>query len=152
MESTSWFYQRIRTWNLFAIVLNLGLKRDIMSQVGYKFYKQFNSNGFKFYYYFVIDIPDQWRNLWSQCNSDQSHFAKPDANPYLTTDFTLIELPVGGPTTNFPISISTPEDNFSLWYRQDSKFRIPKAVLNFYLISPMASDCARRLVNTFFLR
>ena len=43
-------------------------------------------------------------------------------------------------STTIPIQINEPEDGFSLWYRQDTKFRVPKAILNFYLISPLAAD------------
>jgi secreted Zn-dependent insulinase-like peptidase len=71
-------------------------------------------------------------------------FAIPEPNPFLASDFSLFEPSSIAASISVPTKIHCTEEGFSLWYRPDSKFRIPKAVLNFYLVTPLSTDCARK--------
>lgn len=71
-------------------------------------------------------------------NASSESFALPNPNIFLATDFSLLEPPCDSEA--FPVRIDSPEDEFSLWYRQDSKFRIPKAILSFYLVTPLVTE------------
>ncbi len=90
----------------------------------------------------ILEIPEDWKQIWSQGLEGESPFAVPNPNPFLASDFSLLEpSPLG---FSIPVKVDGKHDGFSLWYRQDSKFRIPKAVLNFYLVTPVAADCAQK--------
>lgn len=98
----------------------------------------------------ILDLPEDWKQLWASNFTDgESPFALPEANPYLASDFTLLELPAGlSPASNPSVPIQVENDNgIGLWFRQDSKFRIPKAVINFYLVSPIAMESPKRCVR-----
>lgn len=85
----------------------------------------------------------EWRDLWSK-SMGESPFALPEANPYLASDFTLLTAPSDS-SSSIPTRIVMNEnDGISLWFRQDAKFRIPKAVLNFYLVSPLAMNSPKK--------
>ena len=73
-------------------------------------------------------------------------FSQPEANPYLTTDFSLLEHKAedGNQLPDIPTQIGDPNEGFSLWYRGDNKFRLPKAIISFYLVSPIVTDSAKR--------
>lgn len=89
------------------------------------------------------DIPSQWIELWSNEANGESPFAVPEANNYLASDFSLIEVD-GSSVPDYPVRIEKPEDGFLLWHRPDVKFRIPKAVLSYYLISPAACESPKK--------
>ena len=74
-------------------------------------------------------------------------FAVPEPNPFLASDFSLYDPSPVAASISVPTKIHCTEEGFSLWYRPDSKFRIPKAVLNFYLVTPLSTDCARKYEN-----
>ena len=88
----------------------------------------------------ITDIPAEWFQNW--LNTSPESFALPNPNPFLASDFSLLE-PPSNPET-IPVRIDSPEDEFSLWYRQDSKFRVPKAILSFYLVTPLVTESPHR--------
>lgn len=96
--------------------------------------------------YEAKDIPDEWKQKWSKIVEEESPFAIPDPNPFLASDFSLLEPPSATTVSSVPAKVDCFESGFFLWYRPDSKFRIPKAVLNFYLVTPIAVDSARNAV------
>lgn len=88
----------------------------------------------------ITDIPTEWFQGWN--NASLEPFALPNPNLFLASDFSLIEATCDLPA--FPFRIDNPEDGFSLWYRQDTKFRVPKAILSFYLVTPLVTESPHR--------
>lgn len=89
------------------------------------------------------EIPTQWIELWSQKPTGESPFAVPETNQYLASDFSLIEVD-NSSVPDYPVRIDKPDDGFWLWHRPDIKFRLPKAVLSFYFISPVACETSKK--------
>lgn len=89
------------------------------------------------------EIPKEWTELWTQQNGE-SLFAVPETNQYLASDFSLIQVDSSTSVPDYPVRIDKSDDGFWLWHRPDVKFRIPKAVLSFYLISPVACESPKK--------
>lgn len=92
----------------------------------------------------MLDIPDEWKENWTKTVEGELPFAIPDPNPFLASDFSLLEPSAVFASISVPTKVDCSESGISIWHRPDSKFRIPKAVLNFYLVTPLAADCARK--------
>jgi len=97
--------------------------------------------------YKMKDIPKEWFDSWENASSES--FALPKPNLFLASDFSLLDLPSDSGT--IPVRIDEPGDGFSLWYRQDSKFRVPKAMLSFYLVTPLITESPHTIVMLEFL-
>ncbi|KAL0273801.1 UNVERIFIED_CONTAM: hypothetical protein PYX00_006388 [Menopon gallinae] len=83
--------------------------------------------------YKVVDIPEDWKSSWRNVEGGKE-FHIPDPNPYLTTNFTILEKPKKNPP--FPVKIID-DSILEIWYRQDVKFNRPLAYYSFYVLSPL---------------
>lgn len=77
-------------------------------------------------------IPDEWIETW-KIIEPLPEFHLPEPNIFITTDFKLMTLPDNVP--KYPTKIYS-DEIFEVWYRPDPKFRLPEAMMYFYLISP----------------
>ncbi|CAG2227488.1 IDE [Mytilus edulis] len=85
--------------------------------------------------YSVEDIPDSKIQMWSKCGENEN-FTLPEKNDFIPTDFELVTREVD------PVSFSLPElikDSAmtQLWFKQDDTYLLPKACINFELISSL---------------
>ena len=100
--------------------------------------------------YAIDDIPAAWSQMWSSARPEL--FNQPGPNQYLATDFSLVQQPADGSSLpHVPVAINLPDEGFSLWYRQDGKFLVPKAIISFYLVSPIATDSPRRYIVAYLI-
>ncbi|XP_043474381.1 nardilysin-like [Leptopilina heterotoma] len=77
-------------------------------------------------------IPNEWTETW-KIIEPLPEFHLPEPNIYITTDFKLMTLPENVP--KYPTKIHS-DEIMEVWYRPDPKFRLPEALMYFYLISP----------------
>ncbi|XP_055626814.1 nardilysin-like isoform X2 [Toxorhynchites rutilus septentrionalis] len=89
--------------------------------------------------YATIDMPQKWKNLWEN-TTDIPELKLQEKNNYISTNFTILATSHDGSQTNeipqFPEKVMDNEI-CELWYRLDSKFNLPSALMYFYLISPL---------------
>ncbi|XP_053669119.1 nardilysin-like [Anopheles marshallii] len=86
--------------------------------------------------YVELDVPEEWLQLWET--------AKPipeiqlqDKNQYISTDFRILADEDGSiEVAAYPEKI-VENEMCELWFRQDTKFRLPSALMYFYIISPL---------------
>jgi nardilysin len=83
--------------------------------------------------YHVEDIPRDWLDKWLSPDNNADIFLPTD-NIYIATDFTLNTTGVAAdsqyPTVIHETSVSR------LWYKSDTKFKVPRAYIKFYLRIP----------------
>ncbi|KYN14347.1 Nardilysin, partial [Trachymyrmex cornetzi] len=84
--------------------------------------------------YTDIQIKKRWIEIWKVIEP-LPEFVLPLPNTYLTNDFNLIKTPKEQ-TEKYPIKLyfNTVSE---IWYRHDSKFRLPECCMHFYFISPL---------------
>ncbi|KAK4469616.1 hypothetical protein MN116_007150, partial [Schistosoma mekongi] len=84
--------------------------------------------------YLAIDIPEvtllTWRNASTNLN-----LSFPDPNPFIATEFDLVE-------NKCPTNLEMPEllietDMSRIWYLQDTEFNLPKGFLTFHVVNPI---------------
>uniref|UniRef100_A0A8C5R6R6 Nardilysin convertase n=1 Tax=Leptobrachium leishanense TaxID=445787 RepID=A0A8C5R6R6_9ANUR len=93
--------------------------------------------------YSTEDIDVKWKDLWASdfaLNPDLHH---PAENKFIATDFSLKTPDTRD--TEYPQKILD-TDQGSLWYKKDTKFKIPKAYIRFHLISPLIQQSPENLV------
>jgi secreted Zn-dependent insulinase-like peptidase len=78
-------------------------------------------------------VPREWVSSWEAALPLDS-FTLPEPNPFLTTDFNISE-----PEN---IDVEYPEKIMKnklgeLWFKQDTKFLLPRAYIIFQLVSPI---------------
>uniref|UniRef100_A0A182M321 Nardilysin n=1 Tax=Anopheles culicifacies TaxID=139723 RepID=A0A182M321_9DIPT len=85
---------------------------------------------------FTTDVPEEWQRLWDTAEPI-SEIQLQGKNQYISTNFTIladiadsIEIP------QYPEKI-VENEMCELWFRQDTKFRLPLALMYFYIISPL---------------
>uniref|UniRef100_A0A673N3Q4 Nardilysin-like n=1 Tax=Sinocyclocheilus rhinocerous TaxID=307959 RepID=A0A673N3Q4_9TELE len=89
------------------------------------------------------DIQQHWRELWAGDFDLNPSLHLPAENKFIATDFTLKTSDC--PDTEYPVRIMN-NDRGCLWYKKDNKFKIPKAYVQFHLISPVVQKSAKNLV------
>lgn len=99
--------------------------------------------------YTEMDIPDEWQRLWDT-SEPISEIKLQEKNQYISTNFTIL----AGEDHTLQIP-PYPEKMFAddvceLWFRQDAKFRLPSALMYFYIISPLPFNDARSSALTGF--
>ncbi|XP_011881239.1 PREDICTED: nardilysin isoform X2 [Vollenhovia emeryi] len=83
--------------------------------------------------YTDIEIPKEWVERWKSIEP-LPDFHLPLQNTFLISDFSLIPIPDGVP--KYPVKLHS--DHISeIWYRPDSKFRLPECYMNFQFISTL---------------
>ncbi|XP_012524901.1 nardilysin isoform X2 [Monomorium pharaonis] len=89
--------------------------------------------------YTDIEIPKEWIERWKSIKP-LPDFHIPLQNTFLTSDFSLIELPVEVP--KYPVKLHN--DRISeIWYRPDHKFRLPECYMNFHFVSSLGLQSAK---------
>uniref|UniRef100_A0A1B6BXU5 Nardilysin n=1 Tax=Clastoptera arizonana TaxID=38151 RepID=A0A1B6BXU5_9HEMI len=83
--------------------------------------------------YNVSDIPSKWVQSWKDVEVTNK-FHLPDPNPFITSNFILLTPPNN--KTEYPDKIYE-DDVIELWYKQDSTFKLPTAIICLQLISSM---------------
>ncbi|XP_058053291.1 nardilysin-like isoform X2 [Anopheles bellator] len=100
--------------------------------------------------YTELEIPPEWQRLWETSQPIQE-IQLQEKNHYISTNFSILadedqtklEIPP------YPEKIF--ENNVGeLWFRQDSKFRLPLALMYFYIISPLPINDPRSCALTGF--
>uniref|UniRef100_A0A8C9XCT4 Nardilysin convertase n=1 Tax=Sander lucioperca TaxID=283035 RepID=A0A8C9XCT4_SANLU len=89
------------------------------------------------------DIPEEWSQRWTGDFELNSELHLPAENRFIATDFALKESDC--PDSEFPIRTVNNERG-CLWYKKDTKFKIPKADIRFNLISPIIQKSPENLV------
>lgn len=85
--------------------------------------------------YNMREIPSEWLELWRNVVSDPS-FCLPEPNHFITTDFNLLPINDSALEQKAPMKILDNE-YMELYYRQDTKFRLPTCFLYIELVSPL---------------
>uniref|UniRef100_A0A182KE27 Nardilysin n=1 Tax=Anopheles christyi TaxID=43041 RepID=A0A182KE27_9DIPT len=86
--------------------------------------------------YVELDVPEEWQHLWEMAEP-MPEIQLQEKNQYISTNFTILA------EVNGDMEVPTqPEKIFEnnvceLWFRQDTKFRLPLALMYFYIISPL---------------
>nr|CAH7725466.1 unnamed protein product [Callosobruchus chinensis] len=85
------------------------------------------------------EVPADWIEKWKSVEP-YPEFSIPSPNPFLTTDFSILEKHDNHP--EYPERLFH-SPLFEIWYRQDQKFGLPLAYYYLYLISPLSIKSAR---------
>lgn len=110
-----------------------------------KFEKDRICNKFETWYqtaYCESDTDPSWLTAWKNLDPNPV-FHLPDVNKYIANDFNIKEPDL--PLTDTPIAILNDAQS-QLWYKKDTKFQVPKAFVNFHLISPIANSSPQSAV------
>ena len=92
--------------------------------------------------YSSIDIPEDWVAGWKNI-SPLPEFHLPEPNIFITDDFSLVELPQS--ISEHPSKIH--EDCLTeVWYKIDSKFRLPESYIYLSLITPNTQESPKKYV------
>ncbi|KAH8302076.1 hypothetical protein KR044_002520, partial [Drosophila immigrans] len=97
-------------------------------------------------YYTSIEMPEKWRQMWLE-PVPHAELQLPQANPFVTTDFTLQWLHAGKPHLSRRPKALIRNDVCELWFRQDDTFLLPDGYINVYLITPLMRRSARDYVS-----
>ncbi|XP_075873898.1 nardilysin [Nelusetta ayraudi] len=93
--------------------------------------------------YSVEDIQQDWMERWAGKMELSADLHLPAENRFIATDFSL--KPPDCPDTEFPVRMAD-SDRGCLWYKKDTKFKIPKAYVRFHLVSPVIQQSAKNVV------
>ncbi|KAB5559148.1 hypothetical protein PHYPO_G00025620 [Pangasianodon hypophthalmus] len=93
--------------------------------------------------YSVEDIPLEWSELWSRDFPLNPALHLPAENKFIATDFTLKTSDC--PDVEFPVKI-VDNSHGRLWFKKDTKFKIPKAYIRFNLLTPLIQESPENLV------
>ncbi|KAH8275979.1 hypothetical protein KR018_000489, partial [Drosophila ironensis] len=86
--------------------------------------------------YATLPMPEKWCKLWKESKPMDDLFL-PEANRYVTEDFTLFWHADGKPEVSPLPKKLLKNDVCELWFRQDDKYDLPEAHMAFYFISPL---------------
>lgn len=94
-----------------------------------------------------IPMPKEWMDAWNNCpHYNELHV--PDSNIYIAHNFDIAWKENGEPeVAPYPNKILQ-TDVCELWFRQDDKFTLPDAMMNFYFMSPLPRMSAKNDVLT----
>ncbi|XP_077862636.1 nardilysin-like [Saccoglossus kowalevskii] len=88
------------------------------------------------------NIAEDWKHTWHNQEID-ARLHLPSPNKFIATDFTLKDADIDD--TVYPTKITdTPHGR--LWYKRDTKFKVPKGYIYFHLITPLVNVSPRTLV------
>ncbi|TSK53703.1 Nardilysin [Bagarius yarrelli] len=93
--------------------------------------------------YSVEDISMEWSELWSTDFSLNTALHLPAENKFIATDFMLKTSDC--PDAEFPVKI-VDNSQGRLWFKKDTKFKIPKGYIRFNLITPLIQESPENLV------
>ncbi|XP_063057028.1 nardilysin b isoform X2 [Engraulis encrasicolus] len=93
--------------------------------------------------YRVEDIPQKWRSRWAGDFEANSDLHLPFENKFIATDFALKTSDCSD--TVFPVRVLDTKRG-SLWFKKDNKFKIPKAYVRLYLLTPIIQQSPANLV------
>ncbi|XP_066547909.1 nardilysin b [Amia ocellicauda] len=93
--------------------------------------------------YSMEDVDKDWRGRWVGDFELNPDLHLPAENKFIATDFTLKTSDC--PDTEYPVRIVNNERG-CLWFKKDTKFKIPKAYVRFHLISPLIQKSPENLV------
>ncbi|KAK3533465.1 hypothetical protein QTP70_023470, partial [Hemibagrus guttatus] len=93
--------------------------------------------------YRVEDIPMEWSELWSKDFPLNPALHLPAENKFIATDFTLKTSDC--PDVDYPVKI-VENSHGRLWFKKDTKFKIPKAYIRFNLLTPVIQESPENLV------
>ncbi|KAM4641458.1 nardilysin [Discoglossus pictus] len=88
-------------------------------------------------------IDERWKETWASDFELNPDLHLPVENKFIATDFSLKNSDCTD--TEYPKKILD-IDQGSLWYKKDTKFKIPKAYIRFHLISPLIQQSPENLV------
>ncbi|OCT82739.1 nardilysin [Xenopus laevis] len=89
------------------------------------------------------DIDPKWRALWATDFALNLDLHLPEENKFIASEFALKTSDC--PDAEYPVKVLDTELG-ALWYKKDNKFKIPKAYVRFYLISPEIQKSPETLV------
>ncbi|KGL77582.1 Nardilysin, partial [Tinamus guttatus] len=93
--------------------------------------------------YSVEDIDEYWADVWA-CDFELNwDLHLPQENKYIATDFSL-KAP-DFPKMEYPVKILNMPQG-CMWYKNDKKFKKPKAYVHFHLISSQVQQSAKSVV------
>ncbi|XP_063283881.1 nardilysin [Pelobates fuscus] len=93
--------------------------------------------------YSTEDIDAKWKDIWASDFALNPDLHLPAENKFIATDFALKTSDIAD--TEYPNKIMD-NDHGCLWYKKDTKFKIPKAYIRFHLISPLIQQSPENLV------
>ncbi|KAK2144641.1 hypothetical protein LSH36_740g00013 [Paralvinella palmiformis] len=90
--------------------------------------------------YCIEEVPEELKDKWKELDANPE-LDLPAPNPYIASDFNL--KPAVNPTM-YPVAVTDTEQG-KLFYKQDTKFKTPKAYVSFLLLSPAIKKSAESL-------
>ncbi|KAF4524365.1 hypothetical protein B566_EDAN007541 [Ephemera danica] len=99
--------------------------------------------------YAVKDIPEEILEQWKQVEP-YPEFRLPLPNDYLTSDFSILPCDTCDPEA--PPEKVRCDDLGELWFKQDSKFKKPKAYITLEFISPTITESLKSYTGMAILR
>ncbi|KAM8710478.1 hypothetical protein ACLKA7_017146 [Drosophila subpalustris] len=117
----------------------------ISSHIPYEHYEYDRREPWFGTYYTSIPIPEKWQTMWL---NPQPHpeLKLPEANPFVTTDFTLQWIKAGKPHISRRPKTLIRNEVCELWFRQDDTFLLPDGFINLYFITPLMRQSPRDYV------
>ncbi|XP_035920019.1 nardilysin-like isoform X2 [Anopheles stephensi] len=86
--------------------------------------------------YVELDVPAEWQRLWETAEP-MPEIRLQEKNQYISTNFTILaDEDDGLEIPPYPEKLLD-NDMCELWFRQDTTFRLPLALMYFYIISPL---------------
>ncbi|KAK9834702.1 hypothetical protein WJX74_008107 [Apatococcus lobatus] len=89
-------------------------------------------------------LPAEWTQSWESGNA-KPELSLPAPNPYIATDFELIDVEDSTPSEPIEVHQSA---NVSLWHRPNASFRVPKAVVYLSFLLPESYSSPEQAVLT----
>lgn len=84
--------------------------------------------------YFSTDIPESWKARWASLSSDPELYL-PASNPFIPDEFTLLPKDEqAGEGKEYPEKLCD-DPCGALWYRQDTKFGLPRSYCYVYFLT-----------------
>ncbi|XP_025110229.1 nardilysin-like isoform X2 [Pomacea canaliculata] len=88
--------------------------------------------------YTITDIPQDWKDSWTALKPNPELYL-PEPNPFIPQVFELVY------EKRFELPVRVVDNEFScMWYKKDSKYKLPKGFIMLHLITPVVS---RSVVN-----
>lgn len=93
--------------------------------------------------YTTIPMPQRWAEMWEN-SEPMKELHLPPPNQFITNDFRIFYNENGKPELpQFPQRI-VKNDVCELWFKVDDKFLLPEANMQFYFISPLPRQSAKK--------
>uniref|UniRef100_A0A182W7X3 Nardilysin n=1 Tax=Anopheles minimus TaxID=112268 RepID=A0A182W7X3_9DIPT len=99
--------------------------------------------------YVELDVPEEWQRLWESAEP-MPEIQLQEKNQYISTNFSILaDMDDSLEVPQYPEKI-VENEMCELWFRQDTKFRLPLALMYFYIISPLPYNNPRSSALTGF--